>query len=172
MRGAVLGFAAGGLVLFAGPAYADGGLEVNPSDASPGQTIGISTGDNCRNNDGSATVSSGAFGTVQTSVSDGEADVAVSIRGNSKAKTYPIKLTCHPSNRTISGSVTVKKVSPKRCWQDDHGKWHGRCHHRGPETGFGGSMDGTNTPLAAAGVGILGAGAMVAAMTWLRRARA
>ncbi|GAA3195434.1 hypothetical protein [Actinocorallia longicatena] len=172
MRGVALIMAVGGVLLAtAGPALADGGLEVNPSTAYRGQTIGISTGDNCRDNDGTATVYSKAFGKVQTTVREGEADVSVTIRSNVEYDVYSITLTCHPSNRKISGAVTVKKATPKRCWQDSYGKWHGKCYHRGPETGFGGSLTDGPTPMALAGFGLLGTASIVAATAWMRRGR-
>lgn len=172
MRGAAMGLVAGGLVLFAGPAYADGGLEVNPSTARPGQTIGISTGENCRQNDGTAVVTSRAFGRVSTSVMGGEADVSVAVKPRARHQTYKITLTCSPSNRKIYGAVTVKPGKHRKCWQDDDGRWHGKCYRRGPETGGGGSLGDGPTPMTAAGVGLAGAGAMVGVLTWLRRSRA
>ncbi|GAB3656551.1 hypothetical protein GCM10027589_16220 [Actinocorallia lasiicapitis] len=173
MRGVLVGSLAVGTVFLAGaaPAWADGGLEVNPSTAYRGQTIGVSTGENCATNDGAATVTSQAFGKVETTVRDGEADVSVMVTPKAAYKTYPITLICHPSNRKISGAVTVKKSSQNRCYQDSSGKWQGKCYQRGPETGFGGSMEDGPTPVALAGVGLLGAASILGATAWMRRAR-
>jgi hypothetical protein len=172
MRGGVLGLAAGGVVLLAAPAHADGGLEVNPSTAARGQTVGIYTGDNCTMSDGSARVASGAFGSVTTDVKDGEASVSVRVKKNASYQTYPITLTCTPSNRKITGSVTVKPAEHRRCYQDADGHWQGKCHHRGPETGGGGTMAMiSSAPAAATGVGLIGASAVIGGIAWLRRSR-
>ncbi|MCD0449536.1 hypothetical protein LO762_10080 [Actinocorallia sp. API 0066] len=170
MRGAVLGWGLGAaLLLSSGPALADGGLEVNPSSAKRGQTIGVSTGDNCRETDGEATISSSAFPKVETTVTQGEANVSVTISGNAAYETHLITLTCSPSKRKIEGAVTVKQASSDRCWQDENGQWHGRCYGQGPETGFGGSLGSGPTATGLAGLGLLGT---AAALLLVRRIRA
>ncbi|GAB2837242.1 hypothetical protein GCM10022221_40730 [Actinocorallia aurea] len=177
MRGAVLGSMVGGFVLLsAAPAVADGGLEVNPSNAKRGQTVGISTGDNCRETDGQATVASSAFDTVDTTVAQGEANVAVAISQDASFETHMITLTCAPSQRKIEGAVTIKRAKSSgdddRCYQDEWGQWHGKCSGQGPETGFGGSLDGGPTALGVAGIGLVGAAGALYAVQRARRARA
>ncbi|ROO88250.1 hypothetical protein EDD29_5913 [Actinocorallia herbida] len=178
MRGAVLGLAVGGFLLLAAPpAWADGGLEVNPSNAKRGQTVGISTADNCRETDGQASVASSAFDTVDTTVAQGEANVAVAISQDASFETHMITLTCAPSQRKIEGAVTVKRAkssSPDgdRCYQDEWGQWHGKCSQQGPETGFGGSVGSGPTALGVAGIGLVGAAGALYAVQRARRARA
>ncbi|MDX6741339.1 hypothetical protein [Actinocorallia sp. A-T 12471] len=170
-RGVVLGWGVG-LLLVPSAAFADGGLEVNPSDAKRGQTVGISTGDNCRETDGEATITSSAFPKVETTVYQGEANVSVTISQNASYETHMITLTCAPSQRKIEGAITVKRSSNNRCYQDEWGQWHGRCYQQGPETGFGGSLGGGPTATGLAGLGLVGAAGALFAVHRARRARA
>lgn len=173
MRGGVLALGLGGaLLLSSGPALADGGLEINPNSVKRGQTVGISTGDNCRETDGQATVTSTAFPRVQTSVHQGEANVSVTIAANAALETHMVTLTCAPSQRKIEGALTVKQASNNRCWQDPFGQWQGRCYQQGPETGFGGSLGDGPTAGGMAGIGLLGAAAALFAVHRIRKARA
>jgi hypothetical protein len=158
----------------AAPALADGSLTINPGNARPGQSIGITTSD-CNIKDGTATITSGAFNRVSTDVSDGDVNTSVTIRKNAQVgTTYKVTLLCQTSHIPLYGQITIKSGSHPhhgKCWRDDDGDWHGNCHHKGPETGGGGSLtDGSQST--ALGLGLLGTGAAVGGFSWFRRVRA
>jgi hypothetical protein len=158
----------------AAPAQADGSLTINPDNARPGQSIGITTA-GCNDKDGTATISSGAFNRVSTEVSSGDVNTSVTIRRNARVgTTYKVTMICQTSHILLYGQITIKRGSKPhhpRCWRDLHGHWHGNCHHRGPDTGGGGSLD-DGAQSTALGLGLLGTGAAVGGFTWFRRVRA
>lgn len=178
MRGTAIGVlvCAGGIGMAlwpTAPAQADGSLTINPDNARPGQSIGITTAD-CNTKDGTATISSGAFNRVSTEVSTGHVNTSVTIRRHGRVgTTYKVTLICQTSHIQLFGQITIKPGSDshhRRCWRDLNGHWHGNCHHRGPDTGGGGSL-GDGTQSAALGLGLLGTGAAVGGFSWFRRIR-
>ena len=160
----------------AAPARADGSLTINPDKARPGQSIGITTAD-CNTKDGTATISSGAFNQVSTEVSTGHVNTSVTIRRHVRVgATYKVTMICQTSHLRLYGQITIKRGPKKphhhgRCWRDMHGKWHGNCHHRGPDTGGGGSL-GDRAQSSTLGLGLLGTGAAVGGISLFRRFRA
>src|SRR5215203_499913 len=109
----------------AAPALADGSLTINPDNARPGQSIGITT-DECNTKDGTATISSRAFNQVSTEVSTGHVNTSVTIRRHVRVGTYKVTMICQTSHLRLYGQITIKPGSKPhhgRCWRDMHGKW-------------------------------------------------
>jgi hypothetical protein len=158
----------------AAPALADGSLTINPDKARPGQSIGITTA-GCNTKDGTATISSEAFNQVSTEVSTGHVNTSVTIRRHARAGTYKVSMICQTSHVRLYGQITVKPKHKHRpdypkCWRDLHGKWHGKCHRKGPDTGGGGSLS-DRAQSSTLGLGLLGTGAAVGGISLFRRFR-
>lgn len=128
-------------------------LEVNPSTVQAGEQVGLRA--SCNDNLGSATVSSGIFGTVKvTRTEGGFLQAVVKVPASTAPGDYQVDLTCSDKTKASAKLHVVAKVQPTR----------------GPATGGGGTAPGRNAPLLiGAGSTLLAAGAVLAAMALRRR---